>query len=63
MIRALGVGYSPASLVANFVHGALYFLPLYVVTMVVGGAWEVLFAWCAGTRSTRASSSPACSSR
>ena len=25
-------------------HGALYFLPLYMVTMVVGLAWEVLFA-------------------
>jgi Na+-transporting NADH:ubiquinone oxidoreductase subunit B len=44
VIRAMGVGYSPASWVANFVHGALYFLPLYVVTMAVGGAWEVLFS-------------------
>jgi Na+-transporting NADH:ubiquinone oxidoreductase subunit B len=26
------------------VHGALYFLPLYIVTMVVGLTWEVLFA-------------------
>jgi Na+-transporting NADH:ubiquinone oxidoreductase subunit B len=30
--------------VANFVHGALYFLPLYIVTMVVGLTWEVMFA-------------------
>jgi Na+-transporting NADH:ubiquinone oxidoreductase subunit B len=44
VIRALGVGYSPASWVANVVHGALYFVPLYVVTMAVGGAWEVLFS-------------------
>jgi Na+-transporting NADH:ubiquinone oxidoreductase subunit B len=44
VIRLLGVGYSPESVLAAFVHGALYFLPLYVVTMVVGGAWEVLFA-------------------
>ena len=29
---------------ANFVHGALYFLPLYMVTMVVGLTWEVMFA-------------------
>ena len=43
-IRWLGVGYSPASVLADFVHGALYFLPLYVVTMVVGGLWEVGFA-------------------
>jgi Na+-transporting NADH:ubiquinone oxidoreductase subunit B len=44
LIRAVGVGYAPDSLVANLVHGALYFVPLYVVTMAVGGFWEVLFA-------------------
>jgi Na+-transporting NADH:ubiquinone oxidoreductase subunit B len=38
------VGYDPASIVANISHGLLYFLPIYVVTMAVGGAWEVLFA-------------------
>ena len=43
-IRLLGVGYSPASLAANMIHGALYFLPLYIVTMAVGLAWEVGFA-------------------
>src|SRR5512134_876569 len=44
VIRAFGVGYSPESVLACTVHGALYFLPLYIVTMVVGLAWEVLFA-------------------
>jgi len=44
VIRWLGVGYSPDSWVACVVHGALYFLPLYIVTMVVGLSWEVLFA-------------------
>ena len=44
VIRLLGVGYSPASITANVVHGALYFLPLYAVTMGVGLAWEVGFA-------------------
>jgi Na+-transporting NADH:ubiquinone oxidoreductase subunit B len=44
VIRALGVGYSPTSALANLTHGALYFLPLYIVTMVVGLTWEVLFA-------------------
>jgi Na+-transporting NADH:ubiquinone oxidoreductase subunit B len=43
-LRMLGVGYSPTSIVACTVHGALYFLPLYIVTMVVGLSWEVLFA-------------------
>jgi len=44
VIGALGVGYSPQSWLANVVHGALYFLPLYILTMAVGGFWEVLFA-------------------
>jgi Na+-transporting NADH:ubiquinone oxidoreductase subunit B len=44
VIGLLGLGYSPHSLLANFVHGALYFLPLYALTMAVGIAWELLFA-------------------
>jgi Na+-transporting NADH:ubiquinone oxidoreductase subunit B len=44
LLQGLGIGYDPASILANMAHGALYFLPLYVVTMVVGLAWEVLFA-------------------
>jgi Na+-transporting NADH:ubiquinone oxidoreductase subunit B len=44
VMRLLGVGFSAASPIDNLVHGAMYFLPLYIVTMVVGLAWEVLFA-------------------
>ena len=44
VIEALGSGYDPASIWANLVHGALYFLPIYIVCMAAGGAWEVLFA-------------------
>jgi Na+-transporting NADH:ubiquinone oxidoreductase subunit B len=44
VIGWLGTGYAPGSWLANMVHGALYFLPLYAVTMAVGLAWEVLFA-------------------
>jgi Na+-transporting NADH:ubiquinone oxidoreductase subunit B len=44
VLRALGIGYSPGSMFACIVHGALYFVPLYAVTMVVGLGWEVLFA-------------------
>jgi Na+-transporting NADH:ubiquinone oxidoreductase subunit B len=44
VIRWLGTGYSSRSVLANVVHGALYFLPLYIITMVVGLTWEVLFA-------------------
>jgi Na+-transporting NADH:ubiquinone oxidoreductase subunit B len=44
VLAGLGIGYDPASLWANFILGALYFVPLYIVTMVVGGIWEVIFA-------------------
>lgn len=40
----IGGGYSPSNIWSNLVHGALYFLPVYIVTMAVGGFWEVLFA-------------------
>ncbi len=43
-LTLLGAGYDPASLYDNFVHGMLYFLPIYAVTMAAGGFWEVLFA-------------------
>ncbi|GAA5523494.1 Na(+)-translocating NADH-quinone reductase subunit B [Microbulbifer aestuariivivens] len=36
--------YNSASLWDNFVYGAMYFLPIYAVTFIVGGIWEVLFA-------------------
>jgi Na+-transporting NADH:ubiquinone oxidoreductase subunit B len=44
VIALLGVGYSPQSFVANMIHGSLYFVPLYAVTMVVGLGIEVAFA-------------------
>ena len=37
-------GYDAGSLWSCFLYGALHFLPLYLVTFVVGGFWEVLFA-------------------
>jgi Na+-transporting NADH:ubiquinone oxidoreductase subunit B len=44
VLRGLGVPYSPQSVGACFALGALYFLPLYLVTMAAGGFWEVVFA-------------------
>ncbi|MEE9413612.1 MAG: NADH:ubiquinone reductase (Na(+)-transporting) subunit B [Methylococcales bacterium] len=38
------LGYSASNPISNFVHGLLYFLPIYIVTLAVGGVWEVLFA-------------------
>jgi Na+-transporting NADH:ubiquinone oxidoreductase subunit B len=37
-------GHSPYNPISDFVHGAMYFLPVYLVTLVAGGIWEVLFA-------------------
>lgn len=44
LITALGIGFDPNSVIANIFHGALYFFPVYAVTLAVGGFWEVLFA-------------------
>ena len=41
-------GYSTMNPFSNIVHGALYFLPIYIVTLAVGGIWEVLFATVRG---------------
>jgi len=48
IIEALGIGFDPANPFANFMHGALYFLPIYITTLVVGGIWEVIFATVRG---------------
>ncbi|MDW5376935.1 NADH:ubiquinone reductase (Na(+)-transporting) subunit B [Halomonas sp. HP20-15] len=40
----LAGGNDPGSIWADFLLGATYFLPIYLVTFVVGGFWEVLFA-------------------
>jgi len=44
VIEAFGVGYNPSSILACLFHGALYFIPIYLVTQIAGGFWEVLFA-------------------
>lgn len=48
VIEALGIGFDPANPFANFLHGLLYFLPIYITTLVVGGIWEVIFATVRG---------------
>lgn len=44
LLSWLGAGYDPNRFWDNLVHGAVFFLPVYIVTMAVGGLWEVLFA-------------------
>lgn len=41
---ALFAGYQATSVWDCFVHGAMYFVPVYAVVFMVGGFWEVLFA-------------------
>jgi Na+-transporting NADH:ubiquinone oxidoreductase subunit B len=41
-------GYSPMNPFSNMVHGALYFLPIYITTLAIGGIWEVVFATVRG---------------
>jgi Na+-transporting NADH:ubiquinone oxidoreductase subunit B len=38
------LGYGADNFYANLVHGALYFIPVYIVTMLVGRGWELVFA-------------------
>ncbi len=44
IIERLGIGFNADSIWACLAHGALYVLPIYIVTLVAGGFWEVLFA-------------------
>jgi len=44
LFQAMGFGFDPADMTACIVHGALYYLPVVVVTFAVGGAIEVVFA-------------------
>ncbi|MFH2107570.1 MAG: NADH:ubiquinone reductase (Na(+)-transporting) subunit B [Chrysiogenia bacterium] len=38
------LGITPATIWGAVLVGAIYFVPVYIVCMAVGGAWEVLFA-------------------
>ncbi len=45
LFLALGMpSNDPTNVLANVIHGALYFLPVYIVTMAIGGHVEVAFA-------------------
>ena len=37
------IGVDPGSIISNMAHGALYFVPIYLVTVVAGSVWEALF--------------------
>ncbi len=44
VLETLGIGYDPGNILACFFHGFLYFVPIYLTTLIVGGIVEVTFA-------------------
>lgn len=48
LLQMAGISLDPVSIAANMLHGLLYFLPIYVTTLVVGGIWEVIFSTVRG---------------
>ena len=43
LIETIGIGFD-TSFLSSFVHGALYYIPVVIVTLLVGGLWEAIFA-------------------
>jgi len=44
VINSLGIGFDPSNIFGNMIHGALYFFPVYIITLAFGGIWETIFA-------------------
>jgi Na+-transporting NADH:ubiquinone oxidoreductase subunit B len=44
LFSVFGLVVNPESYVSNIIHGALYFVPIFLVTNIVGGIWETVFA-------------------
>ncbi|SMP77026.1 Na+-transporting NADH:ubiquinone oxidoreductase subunit B [Neorhodopirellula lusitana] len=42
--NAIGFGHDPGNFVDNFVYGAIFFIPIYIVCMFVGGHIEMVFS-------------------
>ena len=44
LLATFNIGFDAGSILANTAHGFLYFLPIYLTTLIVGGVWETVFA-------------------
>ena len=44
LLEASGIGFDAFSVMGCVAHGALYFLPIFLVALVVGAFWESVFA-------------------
>lgn len=47
LVAAL-IGFDHTNWLANFLHGAVYYVPIFIVTYLGGFIWESLFAWKRG---------------
>lgn len=48
IMSIIGLAHDPANIASNLFYGLLWFVPVFIVTNVVGGIWEVLFATVRG---------------
>ena len=48
LLQAIGIGLDPNSIWSNVAHGSLYFVPIYLTTLIAGGVCEVVFATVRG---------------
>jgi Na+-transporting NADH:ubiquinone oxidoreductase subunit B len=48
VLQMFGIPQNADSIFANMAHGFLYFLPIYLTTLITGGIWEVIFATIRG---------------
>lgn len=44
LLETLGFGVDPLSVSDCFMHGLVYFLPVFLTALLVGACWEILFA-------------------
>ena len=44
VMQIVGMEYNHENIISNMLHGALYFVPIFLVCNMVGGMWEALFA-------------------
>uniref|UniRef100_UPI004055DC29 NADH:ubiquinone reductase (Na(+)-transporting) subunit B n=1 Tax=Candidatus Electrothrix sp. TaxID=2170559 RepID=UPI004055DC29 len=43
VMASLNLACTPDNFLANLIHGSLYFLPIYLMTLAAGGIWEMIF--------------------
>jgi Na+-transporting NADH:ubiquinone oxidoreductase subunit B len=44
LISQSGIGFNPYNVLGSFVHGLLYFVPVFLTALLTGAFWEALFA-------------------